>query len=147
MVDEPVPAPPLAGKFFGGEIILYGIPLESPTRSVSFDGTPVQLTLASGLFVAVIYGYAFEGLCYRLDRTKVMIFKSDNDEEPAKGCGFEAPYKMWRITTKTRVMEFTPVVDDADKVILEANLPQNRTPNTYRMNAQLAHRNGRMSGG
>jgi hypothetical protein len=98
--------------------------------------------------IAAAYGYAYEGHCYRFDRPRVLAFQG-RDGVNAKGCGYDIPanlgYKMWRIKSNKRIIELTVAVDNAEKIILEANLPGRRPPNTYSAHMQLAHRGGRLT--
>lgn len=74
-----------------------------------------------------------------------MIFEAQTHDE-AKGCGYDGTeYKMWRMDTKRNIMELSTGVDIAETLILEANLPGNRAPNTYGNSYQLAHRGNRLT--
>jgi hypothetical protein len=103
--------------------------------------------------IAAIYGYAFEGGCYRFDRPRVFLFErkgAGETDENAQGCGFEGfnpPYKMWRIRSGTNLLELNTSAGIAQQLVLEANLPGRRAPNTYEGNMRLAHRSGRLTGG
>jgi hypothetical protein len=103
--------------------------------------------------IAAIYGYAFEGGCYRFDRPRVFLFErkgASETDENAQGCGFEGfnpPYKMWRIRSGTNLLELNTSAGIAQQLVLEANLPGRRAPNTYEGNMRLAHRSGRLTGG
>jgi hypothetical protein len=114
--------------------------------------------------IAAIYGYAYEGHCYRFDKPRVFLFehekiRDDNgtllDDEDAQGCGFGGfqpssgrdvrSYKMWRIRAKTDILELNTTRDEASAIVLENNLPGRRAPNTYEGNMRLAHRGGRLT--
>ncbi|WP_046861572.1 hypothetical protein [Microvirga massiliensis] len=103
--------------------------------------------------IAAIYGYAFEGGCYRFDRPRVFLFErmgASQEDKDAQGCGFEGfnpPYKMWRIRSGTNLLELNTSAGAAQQLVLEANLPGRRAPNTYEGNMRLAHRGGRLNGG
>ena len=125
--------------------------------------------------IAVAYGYAYEGHCYRFDRPRMLMFRAkDKGLVSAVGCGFgktedlEVPYPgtpnpgkgpvpkkepdypskfyMWRVTKLQEIMEISIEAGFAEKLILEANLPGNKSPNTYAGNMQLGHRSGRLTG-
>jgi hypothetical protein len=113
--------------------------------------------------IVVAYGYAFQGHCYRLSQPKVFIFETDqlrggvDPSDPkrtgygyqAQGCGFDSipgAYMMWRIRASEQLLELSTTVDTAEKLILEANLPGKRSPNTYESTMQMAHRGGRLYG-
>jgi hypothetical protein len=102
--------------------------------------------------ISVIYGYAYEGGCYRVDKPRIIAFHYDGPDIAAIGCGFDETgvlgpqsYRMWAITTKTPLLELTASIDTAEALLLEANLPGKRSPNTYGSKMQLAHRGGRLT--
>jgi hypothetical protein len=191
-----VPAPSSDYNYVPDEIILYGVRLnhgradgyinieENPRFLARVPGPNDAgflgaLTLRLSLFrgngpplddehvvIAAIYGYAYEGHCYRFDKPRVFLFEHEKirdndgtllDDENAQGCGFggfepstgrDVPsYKMWRIRAQTNLLELNTAKDDASALILENNLPGRRAPNTYEGNMRLAHRGGRLTGG
>ncbi len=173
--DIPAPADPL--NYAPNEIILYGLRLnfDNATSLASiligerpFPPQSFRLQLGvtrngalmppQDVVVASTIAYAFEGHCYRFDRPKVMVFTYDLPDAPAQGCGFELPdpvpnplppntYRMWRIRTKTQILELDTRADLAETIVLEANLPGKRSLNTYSLDMQLAHRGGRLTKG
>jgi hypothetical protein len=160
MSSEDIPAPPNPVNFAPDEIILYGVKLNTDRDygSIPFAGNRLRLQVQQihpketlgpdAVAMAVVYGYAFEGHCYRLDKPRLMIFKYSGLETDADGCGFQGPvYRMWRIGSKTSLLEVTTNFDLAESLILEGNLPGNRAPNTYGNSMQLAHRSGRLGRG
>ena len=185
-----VPAPSSDYNYVPDEIILYGVRLNRGRADgyINMEANPRfltagnvmlgALTLRLSLFrgddplddehvvIAAIYGYAYEGHCYRFDKPRVFLFehekvRDDNgtllDDEDAQGCGFGGfqpssgrdvpPYKMWRIRAKTDILELNTTRDEASAIVLENNLPGRRAPNTYDGNMRLAHRGGRLTGG
>jgi hypothetical protein len=159
MTCEDVPAPPLVNNFVPDEIILYGVKINSGTNqgTVHFEGKRLLLEVRpldseetigpDKIAMAVIYGYAYEGHCYRLDKPKLVVFEYVRSERPANGCGFDESYSMWRVRSKLTMIELTTTVDLAETLILEANLPGNRAPNTYGNSMQMAHRGNRLTRG
>lgn len=168
MLSDNIPAPAAAANYRPNEIVLYGVKLNDTAdhADIPFDDTlvvgkgPVALRLqvqarnaAAGakpigskdVVLAVIYGYAYEGACYRFDRPRLYAFAPDAAEAPAEGCGFDASYKMWRITSKSIMFEVATNTGEADDLVLKANLPGNRAPNTYGNNMQMAHRGGKLN--
>ena len=99
MATEDVPAAPNPFEFYPDQIVLYGVKLnqdESPVALPFFDTTlNLQVRKKKGnkpvspkkMVIAVVYGYAFEGHCYRFDKPKLLIFNR-SFEGPAEGCGF-----------------------------------------------------------
>jgi hypothetical protein len=154
MLSEDIPAPPNPYEYYPDQLTLYGIKLnQAMAAALPFGDKALNLQVhrKSGntpigpgdISIAAIYGYSFEGHCYRLDSPRIFIF--DQGDSEAKGCGFEAPYRMWNIRSKTMLMEVSLDFDFAETLILEANLPGNRAPNTYGNSMAMAHRNGRLS--
>ncbi|WP_353646875.1 hypothetical protein [Mesorhizobium sp. WSM2239] len=156
MSYEDIPAPPNIDNFRADHITVYGVKLNEyedepllPLSSLSKLWLAIKVVDDKGtkdkefITIAVAYGYAFEGHCYRMDRPKLLVFEHE-DDKPASGCGFGGDYRMWRIRSKTELLEIALSFDLAEKLILEANLPGNRAPNTYGNNMQLAHRSGRI---
>lgn len=168
MSSTEVPAPARSRNYVPDEIILYGVPLNVNNHAkLPFGDDQLRLEMrrrnsVSGEFddvisqadisIALVYGYGFEGHCYRFDRPKIMIFKAAGGEKPAVGCGFDGfpagqSYSMWRIRSKTELMELNTSYDTAEVLVLQTNLPGKRAPNTYSNNMQLAHRGGRLTQG
>jgi hypothetical protein len=150
-----VPAAPNIHNYHSDHITLYGVKLNDGERApkLPFANKLLRLEVLDeggnpvgekDVIIGVVYGYGFEGHCYRLDRPKLVIFDR-TDDKPAKGCGFDDPYRMWRVRSKDVLLEFVMSVDTAETLILEANLPGNRAPNTYGNSMQLAHRGGRLN--
>lgn len=152
-----IPAPPVAGEYHPDQLILYGFKLngdpqakteENKEVSIAYDNMVLTLRVNSRgtkrpISLAAIYGYAFEGQCYRLDRARLFLVNGLGKE--AEGCGFGKPYSMWRIRARASIMEVAVSHDTADVLILGANLPGNRSPNTYGNHMMLAHRNGKLN--
>jgi hypothetical protein len=155
-----VPAPARTGVYFPDEIILYGVKLNSLEDHASFfAGSDYELHVqlfdtgpmtSAQYSLALAYGYAFEGHCYRFDKARAFIVTDSADEDPV-GCGFDleptAPpvYRMWRIRAETYLLEVATTYDKAQALVLDANLPGKRSPNTYSINLQMAHRGGRLT--
>jgi len=150
-----IPAPHNPSEYYPDQITLYGVKLnEKDYATFPFvTGKAVRLSVISKpdnkplrsdeITMAVIYGYSFEGFCYRLDKPRVYIFEGQAKKK-ANGCGFGDDYSMWNIRSKNVLLEVSLDVDSAEALILDANLPGNRTPNTYGNDMQLAHRNGKL---
>ena len=93
-----VPAPARTGIYFPDEIILYGVKLNRlENYSVFFAGTDYELRVqlfdtgpmtSAQYSMALAYGYAFEGSCYRFDKVRAFIITDIADEDPV-GCGFD----------------------------------------------------------
>jgi hypothetical protein len=156
MSSDDIPAAPSPKNYRPDQITLYGVKLnvDADPAALPFDGKVLRLFVTPNtsnipinpkkVAIAVIYGYAFEGHCYRLDRPRLLVFEPST-EGAAEGCGFDASYMMWRIASKTLLLEIATNVGTAEDLIVDANLPGNRPPNTYGNKMQLAHRGGRLN--
>jgi hypothetical protein len=156
MSSDDIPAAPAPKNYRPDQLTLYGVKLnvDADPATLPFNGKALRLLVTphnskvaldpTRVAIAVIYGYAFEGHCYRLDRPRLLVFEAST-EGPAQGCGFESPYIMWRISSKTLLLEVATNVGTAEDLIIDANLPGNRPPNTYGNKMQLAHRGGRLN--
>jgi hypothetical protein len=173
---DDVPVPGSTDRFAPDEIILYGVKLNALTPYARLDMTQhvdfrppaeaivLQLQLLSNIggdfevldgtevVIAAVYGYAFEGHCFRPDKTRIYAFHYDGLDLPALGCGFDEVsatvsnrYQMWRLKMRAPLMELSAMVDSAESLLLEANLPGKRAPNTYESRMQLSHRGGRLT--
>ena len=180
-----IPAPGDNFNFVPDQLILYGVRLYGEggkeTKNSGFiniaEGAPfvlpatgkpegtlsLRLTLFRGnkeiengkAVIAALYGYAYEGHCYRFDRPQIFLFERPTiagrevKDKDAEGCGFadfKPPYNMWLVRADTPLLELNTTIGSAQQLILDANLPGRRVPNTYDANMRLAHR-GRVMGG
>lgn len=155
MTSDDIPAPPQPTRFLPDAIMLYGVRLDNPDARLPFiepkilrleivdDEKPGPVTTVK---IAVCYGYAFEGHCYRFDRPRIFVFEGGGSGGRAQGCGYGDGYWMWQIGSLDRVMELGVRTGLAEDTILDANLPGQRAPNTYGDHVRLAHRGGRLNG-
>ncbi|MEI5680434.1 hypothetical protein G6N74_02615 [Mesorhizobium sp. CGMCC 1.15528] len=168
-----IPAPASTGIFIPEEIFLYGVKLnrkEDYADIYAGDGQELRVQLNRNKLVSrnnysivAAYGYAYEGYCYRFDRVRLLVVTVSKDEDPV-GCGYDfekastpaakaggaptspAPkYRMWRIMADTKMLELATAFNDAKTLILDANLPGVRAPNSYSITVRMAHRGGRMT--
>lgn len=159
-LGDDVPAP-TSSPFAPDEVIVYGIPLDSSPTILGQTDEGIEITLditaakrgetsdaTNPIGIAVIYGYAYEGRCYRLDKPKVLVLSrhtaAQDWQVDANGCGFDNSYKMWRVRAADYVLELNTSVGRIRTALLEANQPGKRPPNTYAAHMQLAHRSGRL---
>lgn len=125
------------------------------------------LTVDSGVSngfasVGVIYGYAYEGHCYKLPKPKIMILpvpphkiiaakcecKGDDDDEHQREhncncgceCGYSAKlgYVVWSVDKLERAVTLDIRSDDLKTLVLDENLPGNRSPLAYAQSMALA---------
>jgi len=152
--SETIPLAPTGGIFTIGEITLYGVSLvdtakKTPSGTIGANqdlGVTVQPS-SGNLAVIAAYGYSYEGLCYRFEPFRALVFASDTigglDLAPgANACGFEAPYKAWIVSSTDDVLELAPQSGTFDRLIVDPRRSGKRPPNTYRSEMLLAHRAG-----
>lgn len=114
---------------------------------------PAQALGPADCSIVVAYGYSYEGHCYRFDKPRLLLLRGEADL-PAVGCGFDAiqdgktgqsVYRMWHVRADQPLMEVQTTLGTAQSLVLEANLPGKRAPNTYDNDMQMAHRGGRLT--
>ncbi|ASQ03560.1 hypothetical protein HR059_10155 [Sinorhizobium meliloti WSM1022] len=94
--------------------------------------------------IGVIYGYAYEGHCYKLPKPQIMYLP----EEPRKilggdcgcDCGYvpELGYAVWQIDKLERVIALDVRSDDVKTLVLDENMPGSRSPMAYAQTMALA---------
>ncbi|WP_457584983.1 hypothetical protein [Ensifer canadensis] len=94
--------------------------------------------------IGVIYGYAYEGHCYKLPKPQIMCL-SKRPSKIAKGdcgcdCGFDPKfgYAVWSIDKLDRAISLDIRADDLKTLVLDENLPGNRSPLAYAQTMALA---------
>jgi hypothetical protein len=156
----PSPSPQANAPLSPSEVIFYGVKMGGDIlvdsllavmviphfpKSKPVEGNPDYQIVAA-------YGYSYEGHCYRFDQVRVLVFTSKDCTEKAaqigageNACGFAPQYQRWRIPSDATVLDFSTQVGTCEKVVLDANRPGRRPPNTYRSEMLLAHRGGKFS--
>ena len=142
-------------------IVLYGVPLRliDPDNinvrvgAGGMAGLHVAIVGAPQLRLALIHGYAFEGQCYGLDRPTIMVVAGDGAQ--AVGCDYndfgdgvpdaQKTWRMWVVGKLDRTVQIDVTEGLFEQLVLDANLPGRRSPNTYSSNMMLSHRGGRLS--
>ncbi|WP_429133415.1 hypothetical protein [Ensifer sp. 4252] len=118
---------------------------------VVFDGDyynylPVGLNVPRNYInsIGVIYGYAYEGHCYKLPKPQIMCL-SERPSKITKGdcgcdCGFDPAYgyAVWSIDKLERAISLDIRADDLKTLVLDENLPGNRSPLAYAQTMALA---------
>jgi hypothetical protein len=94
--------------------------------------------------IGVIYGYAYEGHCYKLPKPQIMFLP----EEPRQilggdcgcDCGYtpELGYAVWQIDKLERAVALDVRSDDLKTLVLDENIPGNRSPLAYSQTMRLA---------
>lgn len=175
MSDSDIPAPQTPPTYTPDAVTIYGVKLNAAPFAygevkASASTTPLaeRMTMRMELWteaapkkpaqklgsgdcsIVVAYGYSYEGHCYRFDKPRLLLFR-DADAQPAVGCGFDAvgagatPYLMWQVRTDQPLLEVQTTLATVQSVVLDANLPGKRAPNTYDNDMQMAHRGGRLT--
>ena len=121
------------------DIWLYGAHLNAPVPS------PVPPKYSHRILV---YGYCFQGHCYRLAIPAEYVIKNpEAGPEAPVGCGYDnqAGYHRWRIEKSTDVMRVERRKGKAEDLILDFNLP-GRSPAslTYSAKVQIASKAGKI---
>jgi hypothetical protein len=142
--DIPTPSD---SSFSPGELTLYGVLLTKIILDLPQLPGQHEITLPSigGMVAIAAYGYAYEGHCYRFDKTKIMVLAGGEGKSANGGCGFGSDYKMWRLQPNARIVELSTLAGTVQEVILDTGLPGRRSPATYRGDMQLVHRGGRLT--
>lgn len=94
--------------------------------------------------IGVIYGYAYEGHCYKLPKPRIMYLPSQ--PKPILGgdcgcdCGYvtELGYAVWSLDKLTRVIALDVRSDDLKTLVLDENMPGSRSPLAYSQTLALA---------
>lgn len=94
--------------------------------------------------IGVIYGYAYEGHCYKLPKPQIMFLPSDPRNivigDCGCDCGYDAGlgYAVWQIDKLKPVIALDIRSDDLKTLVLDENLPGNRSPMAYAQTMALA---------
>lgn len=94
--------------------------------------------------IGIIYGYAYEGHCYKLPKPRIMYLPVQ--PEPIEGgdcgcdCGYvpELGYSVWALDKLERVVALDVRSDDLKTLVLDENMPGNRSPLAYSQSFSLA---------
>src|SRR5262245_36669347 len=125
------------------DVTLYGTWLNSPSA-------------ANKPHRALIYGFCYQGHCYRLAMPAEYVIGYGKDVMPpdpvdAKGCGYDAPphnnyaYKMWLFDKTRTVQRIERRRGTIEDLLLDFNLP-GRSPATltYSAKVQIATKAGKI---
>jgi len=101
----------------------------------------IQLVHTTNKSIALIQAYIFEGSYYELPKPKIMVVSGTAEPVPGKA----GSLLYWRMNKLDRTTEISVEDGLLETLILEANLPGRRSPNSYAANMQMAHRSGRLN--
>ncbi|WP_029065909.1 hypothetical protein [Labrenzia sp. DG1229] len=113
--------------------------------SNSFSRISLQLMSTPNCEIALIKAYIYEGKQYDLPKPKIMVVSGEGQELPGNYVPNSRPLKFWRMNKLARTAEVSVEEGLLETLILEANLPGRRSPNSYAANMQMAHRSGRLN--
>ncbi|MDK1378378.1 MULTISPECIES: hypothetical protein [unclassified Sinorhizobium] len=115
---------------------------------------PVEINIPSRNFrrdderyiksIGVIYGYAYEGHCYKLPKPQIMYLPEEPREILGGDCGCdcgyvpELGYAVWQIDKLERVIALDVRSDDVKTLVLDENMPGSRSPMAYAQTMALA---------
>jgi hypothetical protein len=94
--------------------------------------------------IGVIYGYAYEGHCYKLPKPQIMYLPEQPreivDGDCGCDCGYvpELGYAVWQIDKLERVIALDVRSDDVKTLVLDENMPGSRSPMAYAQTMALA---------
>jgi len=95
--------------------------------------------------IALIRAYVYEGNYYELPKPKIMVVTGTAAEIPVDTVPKDRKLMFWRMNRLDRTTEISVEDGLLETLILEANMPGRRSPNSYAANMQMAHRSGRLT--
>ncbi len=95
--------------------------------------------------IALIQAYIFEGNHYELPKPKIMVVTGKTEEFPDKVVPDGSKLRYWRMNKLSRSTEISVEDGLLESLILDANMPGRRSPNSYAANMQMAHKSGRLT--
>lgn len=95
--------------------------------------------------IALIRAYIYEGNYYELPKPKIMVVTGTAEEIPVDTVPKDRKLMFWRMNRLDRTTEISVEDGLLETLILEANMPGRRSPNSYAANMQMAHRSGRLT--
>nr|WP_156387177.1 MULTISPECIES: hypothetical protein [unclassified Rhizobium] len=155
--------------FNPGEVRLYGRSQvdtaggkkTGSSGQVVADGRMIRLSAGTGsvvtdlrqdtdiVSVGIIYGYAYEGHCYKLAKPRIMYLpvlpQAIKGGECGCDCGYapELGYLVWSVDKLDRIIALDVRSDDVKSLVLEENMPGNRSPQAYAQVMVLAPQRNR----
>ncbi|ODR88318.1 hypothetical protein [Sinorhizobium alkalisoli] len=123
--------------FHGSEVCSLPVHLNTKVGCAGGDGDDLKS-------IGVIYGYAYEGHCYKLPKPQIM-FLPVSPRKIVQGdcgcdCGYEAKlgYAVWQIDKLESVIAIDVRSDNIKTLVLDENMPGNRSPMAYAQTMALA---------
>lgn len=94
--------------------------------------------------IGIIYGYAYEGHCYKMPKPQIMLLPALPRNIVGDDCGCDCGYSpalgyaVWQMDKRQRVVALDVRSDDLKTIVLDENLPGNRSPQAYGQSMSLA---------
>jgi len=123
---------------FNDNLITLPITLNLPWLGYGADGTNYIKS------IGIIYGYAYEGHCYKMPKPQIMLLpevpRNIVEEDGVCDCGYlpALGYAVWQMDKRQRVVALDIRSDDLKTIVLDENLPGNRSPQAYGQSMSLA---------
>ncbi|MEM7444273.1 MAG: hypothetical protein AAF414_13190 [Pseudomonadota bacterium] len=96
--------------------------------------------------IGLIKSYIYENQRYDLPRPKLMVLPDDGTPVgPANESEEWKQQRFWRVKKLDQTTEISIESGMFEELVLAANLPGRRSPNSYAANMQLGHRSGKMT--
>ncbi|ULJ74827.1 hypothetical protein [Rhizobium gallicum] len=131
-----------------GENITFALSHEKKLYTLPIDiNIPSQCCKEGDQYIkslGVIYGYAYEGHCYKLPKPQIMLLPEEAQRIVGGTCGCdcgyvaELGYAVWSLDKLQRVVVLDVRSDDIKTLVLDENLPGNRSPLAYAQTMLLA---------
>ncbi|ASY63579.1 hypothetical protein SJ05684_c21380 [Sinorhizobium sojae CCBAU 05684] len=121
-----------------GRLITLPVDLNIPSKNYEAEGEHYIKS------IGVIYGYAYEGHCYKLPKPQIMYLPSEPRAILGSDCGCdcgyvpELGYAVWQFDKLERVVALDVRSDDLNTLVLDENMPGNRSPMAYAQTMALA---------
>jgi hypothetical protein len=126
--------------------------------SLQYDSKTICLPIAVGLpwrsfgdacpgylkSIGIIYGYAYEGHCYKMPKPQIMLLpempRAIAHDDCGCDCGYSPAlgYLVWQLDKRQSVVSLDIRTDDLKTLVLDENMPGNRSPQAYSHSMSLA---------
>lgn len=97
--------------------------------------------------IGLIKSYIYENQHYDLPRPKLMVLPDDGTpvEQSDDDADDWKKQRFWRVKKLDQTTEISIESGLFEELVLSANLPGRRSPNSYSANMQLGHRSGKLN--
>ncbi|KWV56973.1 hypothetical protein AS026_32715 [Rhizobium altiplani] len=94
--------------------------------------------------IGVIYGYAYEGHCYKMPKPVIMLLPEMPKPIAWDDCGCDCGYSpalgyhVWQLDKRQSAVTLDVRTDDLQALVLDENMPGSRSPQAYSHSMSLA---------